>query len=116
MRSYLIEDIYAVDAKKILASLHSLGYQASIEDIYYLPLPKEYLEAEQLEHLEQCGPYIMALESIPRLGEVHDFKLELLVRAQGRMRCSCVAYATPTQRAYMINFLDKLIKDLDISV
>jgi len=43
-------------------------------------------------------------------------KLELLVRAQKKLRCECVAYATPAQREHIIAYLDDLLRQLDISV
>lgn len=116
MRSYLIEDIYNNHAEKIIAALDAKEFQGGIDDIYYLPLPKEQLVPEQVEHLDECGPYMMALEVIKHVGGTYDFKLELLVRGRNRMRCSCVAYGTPGQREYMIEFLDSFIRDLDIPV
>ncbi len=116
MRAYLIEDIYDNNAQKIVTSLVELGFKGPIEGIYYLPLPEKMLEKEQRDHLGECGPYMMALEDIDRVGDTHDFKLELLVRAKGRMRCSCVTYATPAQREHMINYLDDFIRELDIAV
>ncbi|MBU1248649.1 MAG: hypothetical protein KKB70_08125 [Proteobacteria bacterium] len=116
MRAYLIEDIYDNQAEKILAALDEKGFKGPIEGIYYLPLLQDLLEGDQPEHMQECGPYMMALEAIDRVGDTFDFKLELLVRGKGRMRCSCVTYATPSQREYMIDFLDSFIRELDIPV
>jgi len=38
------------------------------------------------------------------------------VRAQGKLRCSCVAYATPEQRAHIMDYMDNLLRELDITV
>jgi hypothetical protein len=43
-------------------------------------------------------------------------KLELLVRARNKMRCSCVCYATTDQRNHMLDYLDNFINDLEISL
>lgn len=116
MRSYLIEDIYDTNAEKIIAALEERGLKGPIDGIFYMPLPQSLLAGQQVEHLDECGPYMMALEAIDRVGDTHDFKLELLVRARGRIRCSCVTYATAAQREHMIEYLDGLIRDLDIPV
>jgi hypothetical protein len=115
MRSYLIEDIYEDNAKKIATALDEKGWRGPIEGIWYLPVPEERLTDEQREHLGECGPYMMALEKVDRVEE-HDFKLELLVRSRNRIRCSCVAYASPEQREHMIGLLDDFFRDQDVPV
>lgn len=115
MRSYLIEDLADDGFKKIKASFDEMELRGPIDDIYYLPLPENLLQPEQKEHLEECGPYFMALECIEGVEE-HQLKLELLVRGRMKMRCSCITYATPDQRRHMIDYLDQFIDELEISV
>lgn len=115
MRSYLIEDVHESNAGRIVAALDARDWRGPIEGIWYLPVPEELLEPEQRDHLPECGPYMMALELIERI-EVCDFKLELLVRARNRMRCSCVAYASPRQREWIIGMLDELFHAQDVPV
>ncbi|MGE4292270.1 MAG: hypothetical protein AB7E32_08675 [Desulfovibrio sp.] len=115
MRCYLIEDIYEDNAKKISKALDEQGWRGPLEGIWYLPVPGELLTKEQREHLSECGPYMMALEMVDRVEE-HDFKLELLVRARNKIRCSCVAYATPAQREWMIGLLDDFFREQDVPV
>lgn len=115
MRCYLIEDIHLENAAKIMAALESHGFKGPLEGIYYLPVPEEMLTEEQQAHLNDCGPYIMALEVLDQ-AESCNFKMELLVRARNRLRCSCVAYAAPALREWMIDFLDKFIHELDVPV
>jgi len=115
MRTYLVEDLYDKDFKTITKAFDDLGFKGPIEDIYYLPLPDELLQSEQSEHLEECGPYFMALECI-REFENNKMKLELLVRARAKIRCSCVSYATPKQREHMIEYIDQFFEELEVSV
>ncbi|ACS80031.1 hypothetical protein [Maridesulfovibrio salexigens] len=110
MRNYLLDDIYEEDVKKISAALSELEFQGPIEGIFYLPLPEELLNDEQKEHMGECGPFFMALEV-----EETSVKVELLVRARNKIRCSCVAYATSEQRNHMMEYIDKFIADLEIS-
>lgn len=112
MRNYLIEDLYPEQMELVRQRLDEGGLAGSLDGIYYLPVPEALLAEEQREHLDQCGPYIFVLEIL----DASRLKLELLVRAQGKLRCSCVMYATPPQRAHIMDFLDVFLRQLDISV
>jgi len=112
MRNYLIEDFYPEHLAKVVAALADKGYAGPLDGIFYLPLPQELLTDGQREHADVCGPHIFVLEAV----DESTLKLELLVRAQKKLRCECVMYATPPQREYIIDFLDVFIRHLDISV
>lgn len=112
MRTYLIEDFLPEQLVLVRQRLQGKGLSGSLDGIYYLPVPENLLSGEQRAHLGECGPYIFVLE-VP---DETSLKLELLVRAQGKLRCSCVMYATPEQRAHIMDFLDAFIRDMDISV
>lgn len=118
MRSYLIEDLVEDDLKKIAEALNELEMRGPLDGIYYLPLPGELLQREQQDHLGECGPYFMALELVEGASEMSEcqVKLELLVRARNKIRCSCVVYATPKQRRHMIDYLDRFLAELGIAV
>ncbi|SKA78700.1 hypothetical protein SAMN02745704_01180 [Paucidesulfovibrio gracilis DSM 16080] len=113
MRTYCIEDIPREHADIIAKTLDQRGWKGPIEGIWYVPISEALLEQEQQEHLDSCGPYMMALERIDR-PECSDFKLELLVRARNRMRCSCVAYASPAAREWAINLIDEIFQAQDV--
>ena len=38
-------------------------------------------------------------------------KFELLVRSQVNLHCNCIAYATPTQRQFVLDFIDKMVTE-----
>jgi hypothetical protein len=42
--------------------------------------------------------------------------IELLVRTRNRIRCNCIAYATPEQRNWLIRRVDDMLEQLGISV
>ncbi|WP_027179258.1 hypothetical protein [Maridesulfovibrio bastinii] len=111
MKNYFIDELYEEDIVKITEALTELGFKGSIEGIFYLPVPPNLLQPEQLDHHDACGPYFMALETMPGA-----LKMELLVRARNKMRCSCVCYANKEQRNHMINYLDDFLKDLGIVI
>jgi hypothetical protein len=115
MRTYLIDDLNDKDYKTIIGAFDELGLRGSIDGIYYLPLPEELLQGEQKTHLGECGPYFMALEVVESPDQ-NSLRLELLVRARNKIRCSCVSYADPSQRKHMIEYLDQFIEELEVSV
>jgi len=101
--SYVIDEIKKTDIDKIRAYLKEKKYKSPIEDIFWIPIPEELLNPTQKEHFATCGPYIFSLE----LGK--DFiKLELLVRATNKIRCSCISFATKQQRDYAINLVENI--------
>lgn len=118
MRSYLIEDITADDLNKIANGLNELELRGPLEGIYYLPLPEDLLQPEQTDHKDECGPFFMALELVEGASDMSEcqVRLELLVRARNKIRCSCVSYATPDQRRHMIDYLDQFVEELEIAV
>ncbi len=115
MRAYLIEDLTDDNGKKIAEALEAKGYEQPLDGLFWLPVPQDMLSDIQREHWDECGPYVMGLE-IMDMPEGCALKLELLARAKGRLRCSCVAYAEPEQRNNIIDFLDEFIRELDIPV
>lgn len=109
MRTYRIEDLAPEHVERLARALDARGLGSGMEGLYWLPLPPELLTAEQLEHGPECGPYVLSLELLDE-----GLSLELLVRARGRLRCSCVAYAGPAQRAWGMDAVDALLRELDI--
>ncbi|XPV77861.1 MAG: hypothetical protein ACNI27_08035 [Desulfovibrio sp.] len=115
MRVYSIEEVNNEQAEKVVTAMNAKGFKATLDDMYYIPVPEDILDEEQKSHMEGCGPFMMTLEVQKGLEET-TFRMELLIRASNILRCSCIAYATPEQREYMIDFLDLLIKQQDVSV
>jgi hypothetical protein len=111
MRSYMVEEIDPQHLERLADSMRSKDMASAVDGIFWMDVPESLYSDEQEEHAAQCGPYSMALE----IGE-DWLKLELLVRARSRVRCSCVAYATPPQRAHMVERVDSLLHELDIPV
>ena len=110
MRSYMIEELSSDQIAEVQNTLVEKGWTSAIDGLYKIPVPVELLSPEQVEHTE-CGPFYMAVET----GR-NWVKMELLVRATQILRCSCIAYATPAQRAAAIDTLDELIKSDDITI
>lgn len=111
MRYYLIDELDKTKIERIKAALDAKELRGSIDDVYYIPVPESCLTDEQKSHMNECGPYIMALET----GE-DWLKMELLVRARNKLRCSCITYAEPAVREQLMAIVDDFIKELDIPV
>ncbi|MFO7717282.1 MAG: hypothetical protein ACQESV_09100 [Thermodesulfobacteriota bacterium] len=109
MRYYYIDEIAPADLKRITKHLQAQGMQGSLEGIYWLEIPYHLLTEEQAAHFQDCGPYVVTLECGSEW-----INLELLVRGRNQLRCSCIAYTAPEQRAYAIETLDSILKKLDI--
>ncbi len=111
MRSYVIDDISVEDCQNLAKHLASLELQTSLADVFWLTVPQELLNAEQLAHAQTCGPHVMALE----IEENHELiRMELLVRAQNALHCSCVGYAPPPLIEHMIKKLNGILTSLAI--
>ncbi len=104
MKSYLIDELTSEEIKNIKNSLEKMGLHSPIKDIFWFEVPEDILTPIQKKHLPSCGPYIFSLE----IGD-NWIKLELLIRATGKIRCSCISYANEAQRNYIIDMLEEII-------
>ncbi len=111
MRSYRIDELAPADVARLQKALESRGMKSSMEGMFWLDLPADLYSDEQREHTADCGPYSLGLET----GE-DWICVELLVRARNRIRCSCVAYADAGQRAWVMDEVDRTLRELDIPV
>jgi hypothetical protein len=110
MRWYGIDELDAADTEKLRKNLTDMELASGVDGLFWLPIPEAMLSALQREHGEHCGPYVMGLEV-----EKDSLRLELLVRARGRIHCNCVAYADSRLQQYMFAWLENLLKDLHIA-
>ena len=109
MRTYRIEDLLPEHVERLARALDAKGLGSGMEGLYWFTLPPDLLSAEQMEHAPECGPHLLSLELLDE-----GLSLELLVRARGRLRCSCVCYADAAQRAWGMETVDALLRELDI--
>ncbi len=104
MRSYVIDDLTCDQCQNITKQLDAMNLGSGIEGIYWLPIPQTFYSDIQKEHMEKCGPYIMALEI-----DEACLRLELLVRAKSILHCNCVSYAQPELEQYIMRYVDSLL-------
>lgn len=111
MRTYVVDELNDESVDLFRRYLEGKGMRGVMEGLYWLPLPGDMLTREQADHASDCGPHVLGIE----VGEGR-VGLELLVRAKGRLRCSCVTYADARQRAWAMDTLDAMFHELDIPV
>lgn len=104
MRCYIVDELSSETVRHLAEAMESRGWASGIERLYWLPLAEKELNPIQREHAISCGPHCMALELLD-----NGVRLELLIRARGKMRCECVAYACPETEQAMMEQVDTLI-------
>ncbi len=108
MRAYFLDEITPLNIQKIVTFIKENAARSSMEEIFWVRIPDDLLSPVQFRHTG-CQPYCFAVE----VGS--DWvKLEFLVRSMETMRCNCTAYATDSQREYIIKFADRMLNQLDI--
>jgi hypothetical protein len=108
MKQYVVDGLRLADYGKLKAYLDGTVQAGSIDGVYWVPIAKTLLTPKQAEHTE-CHPLCVAVDLEPE-----RLICELLLRTQRRMRCSCIGYATETQRNWVIQFIDSIFEALDI--
>jgi hypothetical protein len=110
MRSYYIDGFVSGELERLVERLETMELSAGMEGLYWLPVPCNLLTPLQKQHERDCGPYALGLEVLDGA-----LRLELLVRARNRLRCDCVAYATPMLIGHMTGYLHGLLDELKIT-
>ncbi len=110
MKQYIIDELRYNDYEKVKLYLDENLGASEIEGIYWLPLEKGLLTNEQSSHNE-CLPLFFVVDLKPEL-----ISCELLVRTKNRIKCGCINYATETQRNWLIQYIDDMLKGLEIKI
>ena len=105
MRQIVIDEISREERANIHNYLKRNAQAGAMEGMFWLPLPERLLAEAQHGH-EGCGPYFFGIE-------LTDDRLvfELLVRSKTNLHCSCISYATPEQRDFLLAFVDKMLAE-----
>lgn len=109
MRQYYLDELSFLEHDN-LDSFFKRTLKASVlGDVFWLEIPQDLLSPAQLEHPD-CGPFYFSV-----ILEDTSVRFEFLVRSSHNMHCSCIAWATPAQRQFLLDFIDKMIEDELIS-
>lgn len=105
MRQYLIDEISFLERDNIESYLKRSLKQGPIEGVYWIELPPDLLGPEQKGH-NDCAPFYFSV-----ILEEKTLRFEFLVRSSSNMHCSCIAWATPVQRQFVLDFADRLLAE-----
>ncbi|MGC8718890.1 MAG: hypothetical protein ACP5TY_02640 [Thermodesulforhabdaceae bacterium] len=110
MKQYIIDQLRESDYEEIKNYLDTHARPAAMEGIYWIDLPQELYTKIQQEHT-QCQPFCFAINLNRRY-----VGFEFLIRSQTALKCTCMGYATKSQRDFIIDFADSIIESLKIKL
>jgi hypothetical protein len=110
MKQYVIDQLREPDYEAILDYLDKNALKTVMEGVYRVEIPEDHYTQVQLDHVD-CRPFYFAVTLDPR-----HVAFELLVRSLERLRCNCIAYATPRQREFILHFADNMLEELGIRI
>ena len=110
MKQYVVDELRREDYDKIKCFLDENLESSKIDGIYWLPLDPTILSGDQITHTD-CQPFYFALDLEP-----DKLTCEFLVRTQKRVRCSCMGYADPEQCHWLMQYVDRIFRTLQIKI
>jgi hypothetical protein len=108
MKQYVIDQLRESDHSQILAYLKNDAEEAEFGDVFWHKLPEELYTDIQKEHTD-CQPFCFAINL-----SLNQVDFELLIRSRQILRCNCIGYANKAQRDYILDYADRMLKDLGI--
>ncbi len=109
MRQIVIDELSPMEHDNIESYLKRSLKQGPMIGLYWIEIPSDLLSANQQGH-DKCGPFYFGVEVEQTL-----IRFELLVRSTTNLHCTCIAHATPAQRQFLLNFVDKMIDEEHIN-
>ncbi len=110
MRQYFIDELSFLERDNLDSYLKRTLKPGPIDGVFWLEVPQDLLAPNQLEHPD-CGPFYFSV-----VLEKNDIRFEFLVRSSSTMHCSCIGWATPAQREFLMSFVDNMIEEEMIAV
>jgi hypothetical protein len=110
MKQYVIDQLRESDHEQIKEYLDNKTERTALQGVYWVEVPSNMATAIQGEHTD-CQPHYFAINL-----DYHQVSFELLIRSKQIIRCKCIAYATAKQRDFILQFADKMLEELGISV
>lgn len=105
MRQYYIDEISFLERDNIENYLKRSLKQGPLEGVFWLEVPNDLLGPAQHGH-EQCRPFYCSV-----VLEEKTLRFEFLIRSADNMHCSCIAWATPAQRQFILDFADRMLAE-----
>ena len=108
MKSYFIDEIGAADVNRIRQFLSEKALSSGMDTLFWVKVSPSLLTPLQQEHAP-CQPHVFAVETGQRF-----LKAEFYLRTLRDMRCACQEYCTPQQARFVIDWVNKMLKDLSV--
>jgi hypothetical protein len=105
MRQIVIDELSPMERDNIDSYLKRTLTTGPMIGLYWLVLSPDLLSAAQQGH-DDHGPFYLAVEV-----EQYQVRFELLVRSQSNLHCSCIAHASPAQRQFVLDFIDRMLEE-----
>ncbi|GAB4340686.1 MAG: hypothetical protein Kow0089_14510 [Desulfobulbaceae bacterium] len=105
MRQYYIDELSFLERDNIESYLKRSLRPGPIDGVFWLELPPDLLGPRQVGHSD-CGPFYFSI-----VLEEKSLRCELLVRSSDNLHCSCIAWATPEQRRFLLDFTDRMLEE-----
>ena len=105
MRQFLVDEISFLERDNIESYLKRHLKPGPLEGVYWLQVPDD-LWAERQQGHEECSPFYVSL-----VLEEKSIHAEFLIRSSNNMHCSCINWATPAQRQFILDFMDRLLAE-----
>lgn len=108
MRQFVIDELSILERDNLESYLKRSLKAGPMAGIFWIELPADLLAEAQRGH-DQCGPFYLAVEI-----EEKRVCFEFLVRSKTNLHCTCIAYATPVQRQFILDFIDRMLAEEQI--
>jgi hypothetical protein len=105
MRQFVIDELSREERDNLESYLKRTVRTGPMEGMFWLAVPDDLLAEAQQGH-EECGPFFFGIELSEKA-----LIVELLVRSESNLHCSCISYATKGQRKFLLEFLDKMLQE-----
>lgn len=108
MRQFLVDQLSREERDNLESYLKRTAKKGPVDGLFWLELPTDLWSGAQQGH-EACAPFYFSIELT---GDTLIF--ELLVRSDANLHCSCISYATKTQRDFFLRFIDTMLAEENI--
>lgn len=108
MRQFVIDELSLLERDNLENYLKRTLKPGSIAGMFWLTLPDDLLAEAQQGH-EECGPFHFGFDL-----SKDKLIIELLIRSESNLHCSCIAFATSTQREFLLRFIDTMLEEEQI--
>jgi hypothetical protein len=103
MRQLVIDELSMEERANLDSYLKKTVRKGGMDGMFWLPVPDDLLAEAQQGH-NQCGPFFFGMELAEK-----KLIIELLVRSESNLHCSCISYATKPQRDFVLDFVDRML-------